>query len=344
MAKSKRFFISDIHLSSQTLYDDPQKPAWYDPEPHNPRLLGFLENTVLAQKDEIKDLVLLGDIFNTWVCPAKKTPPKFSEIFTANRPVLNMLKKIIKAGIGTYYVNGNHDFDLDRATLQRAVKGIRVINSYRTGRIYAEHGSRYDIYNKPDFVTDPAYGRPIGYFISRLVSSIGTEGYGIIDLADYLDDILEAALTDQNIFSSIIEGLAERAGMKETDSVVLPQRKKITIEALKQRFEALSNVYSHTEMISDLYQRRYLHGPADRLCKKYDFNVVVFGHTHNALLDKDWFLKEDRIYANTGCWCKRNAHSVEVDKSQDPKKKTWVRLHKVAPDGKSKVIAEEEVD
>lgn len=195
MAKTKRFFISDIHLNSQTLYDDPKQPAWYNPEIHNPRLLGFLEKTVLAQKDQVKDLILLGDVFNTWVCPAKKVPPKYSEIFTANRPVLNMFKKI----------------------------------------------------------------------------------------------------------------------MKGTDSIVLPQQKKISIQALKQRFERLSDVYNLNELINDLYQRRYLNGPAERLCKRFNFNVVIFGHTHNAMLDKDWFFTEDRIYANTGCWCKPNAHCVEVD-------------------------------
>lgn len=344
MAKTKRFFISDIHLSSQALYEDPKNPAWYDPEIHNPRLLGFLENTVLAQKDQIKDLILLGDIFNTWVCPAKKAPPKYSEIFKANRPVLDMFKKIRKAGISLYYVNGNHDYDLDRATLQRAIPGIATINCYRTGRIYAEHGSQYDIYNKPDYVTDPAFGRPIGYFISRLVSTIGADGYGLIDLADYLDDILEAALSSQNIFASIIEGLAERASMKEADRIVLPQQKGISIAELKERFERLSDVYTLNELISDLYQRRYLNGPADRLCKRYDFNVVVFGHTHNAMLDKDWFLTADRIYANTGCWCKKHAHSVEVDKSQDQNQKTRVRLHKVSLDGSSTVIADEEIE
>ena len=344
MAKTKRFFISDLHLSSQALYDDPKKPAWYDPAIHNPRLFGFLDKTVLAQKDQVKDLILLGDVFNTWVCPAKKNPPKYSEIFAANREVLNKFKEIIKAGIDIYYVNGNHDYDLDAVTLQKAIPGIKAINYYRTGRIYAEHGSQYDIYNKPDYVTDPAFGRPIGYFISRLVSTIGSDGFGLIDLADYLDDILEAALTPQNIFASIIEGLAERANLKETDGIVLPGQKKISIQALKERFQKLSEVYSINELISDLYQRRYLNGPADRLCKRYEFQVVVFGHTHNAMLDKDWFLTADRIYANSGCWCKPNAHSVEVDKSQDTKKqKTRVRLHKVNLKGESSVIADEEI-
>ena len=343
MARTKRFFISDIHLSSQTLYDDPNKPAWFNPEKHGPRLISFLENNVLADKDNIKDLILLGDIFNTWVCPAKKPPPKFTEIFIANKPILNMFKKIIKNGINIFFVNGNHDFDLDRETIEKAIPKIKMVNCYRTGRIYAEHGHQYDIYNRPDFITDPAYGRPNGYFISRLAASIDTSGYGILDLASYIDDILEAALTPQNIFSSIIEGLSERANMKETDKIVMPDQKKISIDELKFRFEKLSNVYTLNELISDLYQRRYLNGPADRLCKKHDLNVVIFGHTHNAMIDKDWFLIEDRIYANTGSWCKENAYSVEVDKSQNPKTPTFARLHKVDMDGKISETKEEEI-
>lgn len=332
MAKTKRIFISDIHLSSQELYDDPQKPAWYDPEKHNSRLLGFLDNYVIQNQENIKDLVLLGDVFNTWVCPANKKPPTYNQIFTANKPVIQKFKAIIKAGISIFYINGNHDFDLRPEIIEKAVKGLKAIKFYRTGRIHAEHGQQYDIYNKADYVTDPAYGRPIGYFISRLVTSINSGGFGLLDLPAYLDDLLEAALTPQNIFSSIIEGLAERAGMKDNDTIVMPDRKKISIETLKKRYEKLDEIYSLSELVGDLYHRRYLNGPADRLCQKYDFNVVVFGHTHNAMIDKDFFLVKDRIYANTGSWCKDNAYCVEIDKS-DIAKSTPVYLHKIDKKG-----------
>jgi UDP-2,3-diacylglucosamine pyrophosphatase LpxH len=332
MAKTKRIFISDIHLSSQELYDDPKKPAWYNPSKHNSRLQGFLESYVLKNEKDIKDLILLGDVFNTWVCPAKKKPPTYTQIFAANKQVLDKFKKIIKAGIDIYYINGNHDFDLTQETIQKAVKGIKAIKFYRTGRIHAEHGHQYDIYNKPDFVTDPAYGRPIGYYISRLVASINSGGFGLLDLPTYLDDVLEAALTPQNIFGSIIEGLAERAGLKDKDTIMMPDQKKISIESLKERYQKLSEIYSPSELISDLYHRRYLNGPADRLCQKYDFKVVVFGHTHNGMIDKDFFLVEDRIYANTGSWCKENAYCVEIDKS-DSSKTVQVFLHKIDKKG-----------
>ena len=93
----------------------------------------------------------------------------------------------------------------------------------------------------------------------------------------------------------------------------------------------------------DLYQRRYLNGPADRLCEKYDFNVVVFGHTHNAMIDKDFFLVEDRIYANTGSWCKGNAYCVEIDKNPRSSKPLKVSLYKVNNNGSVKTKAAETI-
>ena len=343
MPKTRRIFLSDIHLTSQKLYDDPKKRSWFKPLEHEPRLLAFLDNYVLTNKEQIKDVVLLGDVFNTWVCPARDVPPTYREIFSANKAILAKLKDIIKAGMALFFVNGNHDFDLQGPVLHKAIRGVQVIKYYLTGRIHAEHGHRFDIYNKPDFATDPAYGRPIGYFISRLVTSINGQDFGILDLPGYLDDIIEAALTSQNIFSSIIEGLAEKAGMTDSDEIKLPNKQSISIGALKDRFQRLNGVYSKTELINDLYQRRYLNGPADRLCQLHDFNVIVFGHTHNALIDKDFFLVEDRIYANTGSWAKDHAYCVEIDKSQDPASPTKVHLHRVNKTGSIECTETKEV-
>ena len=329
MARTRRIFISDIHLSSQALYDDPRQPAWFDPPVHAPRLLGFMEDYILAHQSRIKDVILLGDIFNTWVCPARQVPPTYRQIFTANRAVLQKLKAIVKAGIGLFYIHGNHDFDLAPQQLLKAIPGIKPIKYYRTGRMHAEHGHHFDIFNKPDFITDPAHGRPIGYYISRLVTSINGSGYGLLDLPTYLDDVIEAALTPQNIFSSIIEGLAERAGMQDDDQIKMPLKKHVSIAWLKDRFARLENVYTKAELIRDLYGRRYLHGWADRICRKYDLNIVVFGHTHNALIDKDFFLVDDRIYANTGSWCKPKAYAVEIDKRSKSTQPIQVMLHQI---------------
>ena len=343
MSKTKRLFISDIHLSSEEIYNNYPDISWFKPDRHKQRLLNFIDNTIIAKKNNVKDVILLGDIFNTWICPASIPPPSYQEIFKANQDIINKFQDILTNGINLFYTSGNHDFDLMPVEIENRINGIRAIKYYRTGRIHAEHGNRFDIYNKPDFVTDPAYGKPIGYFISRLVASAGGREIGILDLPSFIDDIIEAAVTDQNIFSSIIEGLAERVNMGDEDPIQMPNGKKITIGELKQRYEKLSDVYNKRELIADLFQRRYLNGPADRLCRKYDFNIVVFGHTHNAMIDKDYFLVEDRIYANTGSWCKDKAYCVEIDKSPRASGKVRVNLYRVRDDGSLKRKATETV-
>jgi UDP-2,3-diacylglucosamine pyrophosphatase LpxH len=343
MSKTKRLFISDIHLSSEEIYSNHPDISWFKPDRHKQRLLNFIDNTIIAKKNNVKDVILLGDIFNTWICPASIPPPSYPEIFRANQDILDKFQDILTSGISLFYTNGNHDFDLMPAEIENQINGIRAIKYYRTGRIHAEHGNRFDIYNKPDFVTDPAYGKPIGYFISRLVASAGGREIGILDLPSFIDDIIEAAVSDQNIFSSIIEGLAERVNMGDEDPILMPNERKITIGELKERYEKLSDVYNKRELIADLFQRRYLNGPADRLCQKYDFNIVVFGHTHNAMIDKDYFLVEDRIYANTGSWCKDKAYCVEIDKSPRASGRVKVNLYNVRDDGSVKRKATETV-
>ncbi len=333
MAKTKRFFLSDIHLSSQELYDLPGKPAWYDPAEHGPRLLGFIDKHVLAKPERVKDVVLLGDVFNTWVCPVNVSPPTYEEIMAANQPVLEKFREIVQAGVNLFLIQGNHDYDLPSGLFEAEVPDSKAIRFYRSGRIHAEHGHAQDIYNAPDYVSDPAFGRPIGYPISRCVTTGGGTGHGILDLPAYLDDILEAAVTSQNIFSTIIEAVAERANLGPDDTIEMPGGRLVTITELMERYARLAEVYSASDLLRDLYDRRYLHARADRLCKQLDVDIIVFGHTHNAVLDKDFFLVSDRIYANTGSWCKPNAYCVEIDKSNNPSVPVKVRLHKVGADG-----------
>ncbi len=71
--------------------------------------------------------------------------------------------------------------------------------------------------------------------------------------------------------------------------------------------------------------------------------MVVFGHTHNAMIDKDFFLVRDRIYANTGSWCKDNAYCVEIDKNDTPAT-TCVRLQRVDQRGRIQKTQSEEID
>jgi UDP-2,3-diacylglucosamine pyrophosphatase LpxH len=367
VSKTKRLFISDIHLSSEEIYKNHPDISWFKPDRHKQRLLNFIDNTIIAKKNSVKDVILLGDIFNTWICPASIPPPSYQEIFNANQDILDKFQEIVENGINLFYMNGDHDFELMPAEIENRVFGIRAIRYYRTSRIHAEHGNRFDIFNKPDYITDPAYGTPVGYFIRRLIASAGGREIDILDLSGSIDDIIEAAVTEQNIFSSIIEGLAERINMGDADSILMPNGKQIAIGELKERYKKLSGVYNKRELIADLSQRMYLNESADHLCQKYDFNgdsddvtveskngdhinhfklainIVVFGHTLNAMVDKDFYLVENRIYANTGSWCKDKAYCVEIDKSARTSGQVRVNLYSVTDDGALKKEASEKV-
>ncbi len=92
---SKRIFTSDIHLGDDARYSDPLPNcrARFSPTEHRDRLLNFLENQILTGSDDVKDLVLLGDVFDTWVCPFDAVPPTYASIFESkeNKPILDTL-------------------------------------------------------------------------------------------------------------------------------------------------------------------------------------------------------------------------------------------------------------
>jgi len=94
----KRIFISDIHLGDDARYRDPEphRRARFFPDEHGERLLSFLNQRILAEKDRVKDLVLLGDVFDTWVCPFDAMPPTYESIFSSeeNQPILETLRQI----------------------------------------------------------------------------------------------------------------------------------------------------------------------------------------------------------------------------------------------------------
>ena len=110
MSKTKRIFISDIHLSSKEIYDNYLDIAWFKPDRHQQRLLNFIDKYIIAKKNTIKDVILLGDIFNTWICPATIPPSSYQEIFDANLDIINKFKQILNNGMNLFY-NGDKIFE-----------------------------------------------------------------------------------------------------------------------------------------------------------------------------------------------------------------------------------------
>ncbi|MGD8256499.1 MAG: metallophosphoesterase [Desulfobacterales bacterium] len=341
MDRTKRIFISDIHLSSRERYNAPEesKRARFNPKKHQARLVNFLNKTVLEKEDEIKDLVLVGDIFDDWVCPPDEPPPTFAEIFQSNPEVMGALRAIASSQINLYCLFGNHDHGLKKAEIQLEIPFVIFQKSYDDPqlKLHAEHGNQHVLFNKSH--SGIANGRPIGYFITRLTEHLGGYVRRFHDLISYSDDAVEWAAGKSNFFVSMLEALAERAGVNEI--VMNSKGRKLSIEKIKNMYEPLAEKYSLFSTIRKLMEEGELERLGDRLSAKKGYEVVIFGHTHKAKIDKDSLFVADRIYANTGCWSQKKAHCVIVDVNAD--EKATVNLCRVENSGRAVRVEKETI-
>lgn len=175
--------ISDIHMG------DPRSLAlgycWFS---KNAGALESLLNVALTSP-QVKQLVILGDLFDEWVVPYRISPfDPLSGINTsrdyflaiANAPenlnIINQLRTIASSGtVQLIYVPGNHDMLLTQEILQEIIPGViwkgdsAGLGQYSPlDEIVMEHGHRYDFFNCPQPLSNPGHILPPGYFISRL--------------------------------------------------------------------------------------------------------------------------------------------------------------------------------
>jgi UDP-2,3-diacylglucosamine pyrophosphatase LpxH len=312
---NKRIFISDIHLGDDARYSDPmpERRPRFSPAEHRERLLNFLDKQILTEKDDVGDLVLLGDVFDTWVCPFDAVPPTYASIFESkeNKPILDSLRNIANTKVNLHYVNGNHDYDLSGNQLQESIPGIITnVRCYEDNDLglYAEHGHLFTLFNQG--YANVADGLPIGYYITRLAEHLGGYVRGFKDLIGYIDDALDLAVGRDNIFEAIIEGLAERAN---ADQIILSAQETISVDQVKSLYRSLEHHDQPFKVGKMLANESDLEKFGDQLSEQHGHKVVVFGHTHVGKIDKDSLFVKKRVYVNSGCWCGKEAYCVVVE-------------------------------
>lgn len=173
---SKIVVLSDIHLGISDKYAETVKNRTY--------LVDFLKRIQLT--NDIRELVITGDLLDEWFLPLNYTAYSDSqafylEVIKNNQVVFDELNKVADAGIKTVYVPGNHDMLLSSSTLKKVLPKINFVGAdglgaYITGdrnEIAIEHGNRYDMYSAPDTLsnadlTDGKSILPPGYFYARI--------------------------------------------------------------------------------------------------------------------------------------------------------------------------------
>ena len=211
MAATKRIFVSDLHMGDErSLYPpDSLHPYGWLGEQRAALFAEFLQTRVLNDPDAT-ELVILGDLFDVWVCPASIDPchngSKIEDYFRAiaaakqNKGILDKLRTIASASKLTY-VNGNHDMQLTEAIAKSIIPNVRYqeqeVYENQAEGIHAEHAHHYTLCNAKDAynTTDGAsHIVPSGYFISRLAAQYTAEtGKDAVPiLQESMQEILEA--------------------------------------------------------------------------------------------------------------------------------------------------------
>jgi len=355
--RKKRIFISDTHISHIPNIGQGKHDYTWLQEKDAIALTNFLIH--LNTRQDVEEVIFIGDLFDNWVIPVHIAPPTIDEIIisrTANGDkVLQALLALCRnSNIRVVCIPGNHDMELTAEVVKKhfwtesipqkpgmVFGGTAIWNSgssvYRSSRLRAEHGSAHAMFNAPDPVNNPGSRLPLGYYISRIVATkTYNTGHGDRHWWTYVDDMLEA-VGPEKFVACVFEALLEEACLPLDTEIIMPQRNGQTVRVNAQHISAkYENLYDQWKervgagmaFKSILAEIGYLDDAADRLCKKNDTNIVVFGHSHDWELNKDSWFVEDRIYANCGTWCdspKKPWTYVEVETLRD-RKERWVRV------------------
>lgn len=179
--RTKRIFISDLHMGDEDSITPPSpyKNAWgWLPKDRTDLLANFLKNEIIGA-DDVKELIILGDLLDHWVRPTGIEPTTFETVLTAphNDGVRENLKKIASRDVDVElsYAPGNHDMLIEKDFMETHFPGIhfcgdgdkKYVGVYHADDISAEHGSQYNFFCAPNPGHAGNHWLPIGFFMSR---------------------------------------------------------------------------------------------------------------------------------------------------------------------------------
>lgn len=178
--RNKIVVLSDIHIGPKNANGQPA--GWF---------YGIYEIYLtiilfkISMDRRVKELVFLGDLFDTWIYALDERPETIPEIIEKWKSALFMapLLKCIKTCGAVYYIPGNHDMNVTQADISALTvdgKSLRVVTAGEYNKhhhlehgttLIMEHGNDADFFNAPDHDADTVQGFPFGYFVSRFVSA-----------------------------------------------------------------------------------------------------------------------------------------------------------------------------
>jgi len=303
--RTKRIFISDIHLTYDRSMNAPNPFGGF--KKNIPILAQFLDDQL--KSPDVKELVILGDLFDTWIIPTTYLPIKSFDRIIANKENKPVIDKLIALAaskdIKLAYVPGNHDMSMSAGDipgtknfLETNFPGIRFfsdndvpLGSFNVGTLVAEHGNRYCLFNGPDLWTNSNSFLPLGYFISRIVSykvlKTGLEQ----DPREIFFKFLREFMTKPDFIGNMLNAIASDAGLNPKSKIKLGvpgYPDALSVEEIGNKYKDLclnwekspGNINVPTAIFSDLGNLSFAASLAYFMQIGSKIDIVIFGHTH----------------------------------------------------------------
>lgn len=324
--KQQVVILSDIHIGTNL------PTCWYQKSVHEKPLLGILD-WICQNKATIKEVVLAGDIVDTWTYPISVKPPTFADIVASNPAVLGPnggIAKVLDAlGGAVTYLPGNHDIQVTDKDVAQIVSpaGHKLRFSpvgLRIGEIEVLHGHQFTLFNAPDLST-PLAPLPVGHFVTRMISTYMQKnlapGKTVADLpdqgnpngvdwSDVIADLVKKG--DFSLASALLTGLAGKLGVSENEQILLANGTTTTIAKVKPLYQNLfsrwvemngggqdGQLVASKAALAD-YDSSFMGWFAQRHAFNHNLNTVIFGHTHGPISGLSCSLVN---YVNAGFEC-----------------------------------------
>lgn len=318
-ARAKRVFVSDVHIGMGEQWD------WLNPV-RKAAFQSFLKD-INDNRADVKEVILLGDIFDNWVCPHDVAPRSFEQIMNAqcNQGVMSELARLASnKDMKLLYIPGNHDMGIadELPALRAKCPGIRFDSGkgvFTAGGITATHGHIYSLFNAQD--ESKKYKYPIGYYMSRALAS--KKGGGARDISFWRGVIAaKEAIGAKKLHISVFDAMCDEAGLKHGDEITMPDGQKEKISAIRETYAGIQEEWANREAVEGLTSVNMA------ICSEIDnfravaFNitcrrsggprVLILGHSHSPYFACE---ANTTVYANTGSWCESAAMTfMETEK------------------------------
>jgi UDP-2,3-diacylglucosamine pyrophosphatase LpxH len=310
MAKNQAVVVSDVHIGNGA------PTVWYQPAVHEAELVAVFD-WVAQNAGTVRELVLLGDIFDIWTYPPSTRPPSLADIIAANPNTLGpngALARAVAALDGAVTLMlGNHDGTLtatDIAGLSQSVGklnfepgAVHVLQGSSGARTAFAHGHYWTMFNAPD-QRSPWKTLPVGHFVTRAfafeMANTLKPGQTVADLANMGApngfDLGQFLLTWQptlnpSLAAMLLDYCAGVAKMPGNLPITLPDGSVTSIDEAKRVYANLFTQWAadqggpYNAMRAALADQwgDYLAWFAQQTAIRYNADLIVMGHTHTPI-------------------------------------------------------------